>query len=70
MKKHAKGCVARLGRWLFVGLCVSVLFPTQAASESQGQQNVTEDAVLAQAHEAFRRRQWEIAIRLLSDRLQ
>ena len=53
-----------------MGLCVSVLFPTPAASESQGQQNVTEDAVLAQAHEALRRGQWETAIRLLSDRLQ
>ena len=48
----------------------SVLLFTPAAAGSHGQQDATEDAVLAQAHEALRRGQWEGAIRLLSDWLQ
>ena len=49
---------------------VFVLLFAPAALGGHGQQNVTEGAVLAQAHEALRRGQWEGAIRLLSDWLQ
>jgi tetratricopeptide (TPR) repeat protein len=68
LKKHPNGCVTRLGLWLFVALCVSL--PELAATGSPGQQSVTENAALAQAHEALRRGDWESAIRLLSDWLQ
>jgi tetratricopeptide (TPR) repeat protein len=70
LKKHRNDCAKRLGRWLFVAFGVSVLLCTRTAFGNHGQQNVTEDAVLAQAHEALRRGHWDGAIQLLSDWLQ
>ena len=62
--------MTRAGRWLIVALCLSAPPCPPEASGSQSPQSATEDAVLAQAHEALRRGQWEGAVRLLSDWVQ
>jgi tetratricopeptide (TPR) repeat protein len=69
LKKHPNDRALKRVRWLFVALCLLGVFAAPA-SGSRGQQNVNEDAVLAQAQEALRRGQWEAAIPLLSDWLE